>query len=80
MSYEYYPITGIPIPSGEVTPARREISSWWTSTAPEDQIQVSLFIRALQKMQGKNPLEEMLSYYQVAGRYSLPLHDQAMLT
>ncbi|KAG8405442.1 hypothetical protein J3458_022097 [Metarhizium acridum] len=72
MSYEYYPITGIPIPSGEVTPARREISSWWTSIVPEDQIQVSLFIRALREMQDKNPLQELLSYYQIAGIHGYP--------
>ncbi|EFY96910.2 tyrosinase [Metarhizium robertsii ARSEF 23] len=73
MSYEYYPITGIPVQPGEQAPARRELASWSTSTVPEDQIQVSLFIRALQKMQDKNPLEELLSYFQIAGIHGYPV-------
>lgn len=74
MSYEYYPITGIPVQPGQQAPPRRELASWSTSTVPEDQIQVSLFIRALQKMQDKNPLEELLSYFQIAGGYMTSLY------
>ncbi|PKX95965.1 tyrosinase [Aspergillus novofumigatus IBT 16806] len=64
----YYPITGIPVPVGQDPPPRREISSWAVSSEPVDQIQVSLFIRAVRKLQEKNPIKDKLSFYQIAGR------------
>lgn len=63
-----YPITGIPVRDGEPTPARRELSSWSISTTREDQIQVSLFIRALRQLEDKDPLNDELSFYRIAGR------------
>lgn len=68
MSQTFYPIIGIPVPAGEEPPPRRDISSWSTSEDHNDQIQVSLFIRALHKMQERNPVDNPLSYYQLAGR------------
>lgn len=68
MEESYYPITGIPVPSGQEPPPRREVASWVVSSDPKDQIQVSLFIRAVRKLQEKNPIKDKLSYYQVAGK------------
>ncbi|KAL4919138.1 hypothetical protein BDW62DRAFT_209876 [Aspergillus aurantiobrunneus] len=72
MPDQYIPITGIPIPAGEVTPARPEISSWWKSDAPQTQIQVSLFIQALGKMQDRDPVTDNKSFYQIAGIHGFP--------
>ncbi|KAF7591406.1 hypothetical protein BBP40_001567 [Aspergillus hancockii] len=69
----YYPITGIKVADGEKIPVRREIASWAASTHPTDQIQVSLFIRALQIMRDKNLLTDQLSFYRVAGIHGLPI-------
>ncbi|KAL2827352.1 hypothetical protein BDW59DRAFT_171376 [Aspergillus cavernicola] len=55
MSDTFYPITGIPIPDGETTPAR-----------------LSLFIRALRKMQDRSPVNDPFSYYQLAGIHGFP--------
>jgi tyrosinase len=67
MAGQFYAITGIPVRNGEAPPARPEISTWSSSPKPEDQIQVSLFIRALRQMQQKDPVQQKLSFYQIAG-------------
>ncbi|KAL4916116.1 hypothetical protein BDW62DRAFT_212143 [Aspergillus aurantiobrunneus] len=73
MSDQFYAITGIPVPEGEATPARPEISSWSRSDVLQDQIQVSLFIRALRKMQDRDPVNDPLSFYQIAGVHGYPM-------
>ncbi|KAJ5404736.1 hypothetical protein N7465_006020 [Penicillium sp. CMV-2018d] len=72
MADQFYAITGIPVRDHEAPPARPEISSWSSSPKDEDQIQVSLFIRALRKMQEKDPVHEKLSFYQIAGVHGYP--------
>jgi hypothetical protein len=68
-----YPITGIQKglgPRGDplrVVPLRREIDEWWESNSPVDVNQRTLFILALDFFQKMDP-EEMLSYFQVAGK------------
>lgn len=63
-----YPITGIPLPTApdptHPIPVRQEIDAWYSN--PDNAIQVSLFIQALEKFM-KTDYREMLSYYQVAG-------------
>ena len=68
MSQASYPIIGIQVPAGEEPPPRRDISSWLISKDHNDQIQVSLFIHALRKLQDRNPVDNPLSYYQLSGR------------
>lgn len=67
MAGQFYAITGIPVRDSEAPPPRPEISSWSSSDKDEDQIQVSLFIRALRQMQQKDPVHDKLSFYQIAG-------------
>ena len=62
---EYYAIQGIPVKPGQPLPLRQEFSVWAKDS--ETSIQVSLFIRALQKFY-KIPYDQKLSYFQVAGR------------
>ncbi|KAK1514600.1 uncharacterized protein CCOS01_13881 [Colletotrichum costaricense] len=64
-----YPITGLPVPSGQEPPQRQEITAW--SNKLENAIQVSLFIQALNIFQSMDPSDK-LSYYQVAGIHGLP--------
>jgi len=65
MSYEHVIIQGIPVPAGQPLPTRKEFSKWATKT-PEDSIQVSLFMRALQEFYNQD-YKDTLSYFQVAG-------------
>jgi len=76
MSTNHVLIQGIPVPPGQNPGLRKEFSSWATKT-PETSIQVSLFIRALQKFYDI-PYDQTLSYFQVAGtnnRYSPSVRD-----
>ena len=69
---EPYQITGIRDglgPNGRV-PVRREITEWQDSTDPTDDIQVQLFLLALQAFQARNE-HEKLSYFQIAGDMNL---------
>lgn len=63
-----YAITGIPLPTApdpkHPIPIRQEIDAWYSN--PDNAIQVSLFIQALEKFM-KTDYREKLSYYQVAG-------------
>ncbi|OJJ44489.1 hypothetical protein ASPZODRAFT_18679 [Penicilliopsis zonata CBS 506.65] len=72
MEHKTFAITGIPVPAGQPVPVRREVSQWATSTDPQDQIQVSLFVRAVKKMQLRDPLKNELSFYRIAGIHGLP--------
>lgn len=69
----HYDIKGIPLRGGKI-PCRYECNVW--SEDAVNSIQVSLFIRALQKMY-ETPLKDPLSFYQIAcgsyERYSLSL-------
>lgn len=69
---EYYAITGIPLPKTKDTnhpiPIRQEMNKWYQS--PENDIQVSLFIQALDRFQQMS-WDEKLSFFQVAGMYSV---------
>ncbi len=58
-------IKGIPVPPGQAPGLRKEFSTWAT-TDPKTSIQVSLFIRALQKFYDVK-YDNTLSYFQVAG-------------
>ena len=60
-----YSIQGIPVASGQPIPVRRECKDW--SKDHEGSIQVSLFIRALQKFYDLK-YDEDLSYFRVAGK------------
>ena len=62
--YEFVNIQGVPVPPGGKPGLRMEFSEWATST-PEESIQVSLFIRALQKFYDQ-PYTDRLSYFQIA--------------
>ena len=65
---DYYPIQGIPLgpdQPDDAPPVRHEVNEWATDK-PETQIQVSLFIRALQAMYNID-YREKLSYFQIAG-------------
>ncbi|KAF3015587.1 hypothetical protein E8E14_008401 [Neopestalotiopsis sp. 37M] len=81
MSSDFVHIQGIPVPEGKSPGLRREFSKW--STDPEAEIQVSLFIRAMQKFQD-TPHTERLSYFQVADwedareHWRLPYWDWAL--
>lgn len=63
-----YPIKGIPLPTDpdpkHPIPVRQEIDAWYSN--PDNAIQVSLFIQAMDKFQ-KMKITEQLSFYQVAG-------------
>ncbi|WYZ43577.1 hypothetical protein EsH8_VII_000013 [Colletotrichum jinshuiense] len=63
-------IQGIPVSPGANPGLRMEFSKWATNT-PEKNIQVSLFIRALQKFYDRH-YTETLSYFQVAGIHGYP--------
>ncbi|KAK3690182.1 tyrosinase [Podospora appendiculata] len=69
-SKEYVLIQGIEVPKGQPIPSRQEFTKWATET-PETSIQVSLFIRALQKFYDV-PYEKTLSFFQVAGIHGYP--------
>ena len=58
----HYDIKGIPLRGGKI-PCRYECNAW--SKDAVDSIQVSLFIRALQKMY-ETPWTDPLSFYQIA--------------
>ena len=62
-----YPIQGIPVAPGQLPPLRYECKDW--SKNHEESIQVSLFIRALQKFYDLK-YDEDLSYFRVAGKSS----------
>jgi len=64
-------IQGIPVPTGKSPGLRTEVSTW-AGVLPETSIQVSLFIRALQKFYDV-PYKEKLSFFQVAGMQRVPL-------
>ena len=57
-------ITGIPVPQGQKTPFRREVTEWWND--PNTWMQRTLFIKALTNLQ-EVPIDQELSYYQIAG-------------
>lgn len=63
MSQPTYAIRGIPVPAGQPTPTRKEITTW-VSNNP---LQVSLFMRALTEFQQLSPTQDPLSYYRIAG-------------
>ena len=65
MMSNFYNITGVSVAPGKPTPNRYEVSAWATDT-PETSIQVSLFVRALQKSYDM-PYEQRESYFQIAG-------------
>lgn len=60
-------IEGIPVPPGGKPGVRQEFSTWSTSK-PEESIQVSLFVRALQRFYDRR-YTDTLSYFQVAGGF-----------
>ena len=63
-----YPIKGIPLPTdpdpNHLIPVRQEIDAWYSN--PDNAIQVSLFIQAMEKFQ-KMKITEQLSFYRIAG-------------
>ncbi|KAK6332681.1 hypothetical protein TWF730_004340 [Orbilia blumenaviensis] len=68
-----YPITGITkyLVDGEEIPMRREVDEWYASEEGKDELQVYIFLRAMQNFQ-KEPEDNMLSYFQIAGIHGLP--------
>ena len=64
MAEETYPIKGIPLIPGQDIPVRREITDWYEDE--NSRYQVSLFIQSLTILMTK-PIEERLSYFQIAG-------------
>ncbi|MCJ1427273.1 hypothetical protein MMC29_005176, partial [Sticta canariensis] len=71
-----YPIKGIPLPTHPDPKhpilVRLEIDAWYSN--PNNALQVSLFIEAMEKFQ-KMKITEQLSFYQVAGIHGLPWTD-----
>ena len=64
MAEETYPIKGIPVVPGQNIPVRREITDWYEDE--NSKYQVSLFLQSLNILM-KKPVEERLSYFQIAG-------------
>ena len=64
MAEETYPIKGIPLIPGRDIPVRREITDWYQDK--NSKYQVSLFLQSLTILMEK-PIEERLSYFQIAG-------------
>ncbi|KLJ11736.1 hypothetical protein EMPG_09647 [Blastomyces silverae] len=73
MSYKYYPIQGIEegLGPGNQVPIRREFNEWSTSQVHRDQIQVVLFLLALNDFQAIPP-DSRDSYFQIAGIHGMP--------
>ena len=67
MAEETYPIEGIPVVPGQDIPVRREITDWYEDE--NSKYQVSLFLQSLTILM-KKPVEERLSYFQIAGMSS----------
>ncbi|KAI9665826.1 MAG: hypothetical protein M1821_003760 [Bathelium mastoideum] len=65
----YYDIKGIPVRPGQKIPCRYECTVW--SQDSDNNIQVSLFIRALQKMYD-TPMDSPLSFFQIASIHGYP--------
>ena len=59
-----YPITGVPLVSGQPLPLRQEITAWVEE--PKNKRQVSLFLRALRAIK-EMPIEDKTSFFQLAG-------------
>lgn len=72
-----YPITGIPLKKGKDLPVRQEITAWFNLDA--NKYQVSLFLHALDILK-KKPIEDQLSFFQVAGLFVSFRQDTIMLT
>ncbi|KDN59840.1 putative tyrosinase [Colletotrichum sublineola] len=68
--YEYAVIQGIPVPSREKPGLRQEFTNWELEK-PEERIQVSLSIRALQLLYNED-YTKTLSYFQIAGIHGYP--------
>lgn len=64
MAEETYPIEGIPLIPGQDVPVRREITDWYEDG--DSKYQVSLFVQSLNLLM-EQPVEERLSYFQIAG-------------
>lgn len=77
MANDHIIIKGIPVPAGQASGIRKEISTWATEK-PEESIQVSLFIRALQKL-FDTPYTDRLSFFQIAGTCLFRLSEDACL-
>lgn len=65
----YYDIKGIPVRPGQKIPCRYECNVWAQDS--DNNIQVSLFIRALQKMYD-TPMDHTLSFFQIASIHGYP--------
>jgi hypothetical protein len=65
MSQPTYPIQGIPSVPGQPLPLRQEITAWFNNYE-QNKYQISLFIQALDRLK-KVPIEELLSFFQIAG-------------
>ncbi|KAI9690843.1 MAG: hypothetical protein M1822_008462 [Bathelium mastoideum] len=65
----YYDIKGIPVRPGQKIPCRYECTVW--SQDSDNNIQVSLFIRALQKMYDTS-MDSPLSFFQIASIHGYP--------
>ncbi|PWY89865.1 Di-copper centre-containing protein [Aspergillus heteromorphus CBS 117.55] len=59
------PVGGIPVDPGQPIPKRRDIREWSQSTKIEDQIQKSLYIRALKELQERDNLNDPFSFFQL---------------
>lgn len=70
---QFYCIQGVPVQPGQSPGLRREFTAWAGKREDEwkSNIQVSLFIQALQKFYDIS-FEETLSYFQIAGIHGYP--------
>jgi len=76
-----YAITGIPTPdsAGEHSiPTRKEITAWYNDKK-NNKYEVSLFMRAMTVFKEK-PVEDKLSYFQIAGMFVCKTQDNADIT
>ncbi|RAH44846.1 tyrosinase [Aspergillus brunneoviolaceus CBS 621.78] len=65
-----FPIKGISDKS-DVQP-RQDLAAWSSSINVESKVQVSLFLRALDKLQKRDPVNDQLSYFRLAGIHGAP--------
>ena len=77
MALSTFPIQGIPPASGQTTtPLRQEITEWVNND--ENQLQVSLYLRALRHLMEK-PVEDPIGFFQVAGMVKYTSHSRSSL-
>lgn len=64
-----FPITGVPLVPGYPLPERQDVDRWFGNcNLTRNAYQLSLFVRALLVLMGKDPTDEQ-SYFAIAGQH-----------